>query len=127
MTANGLSAPRQLVHDLTPETRGAPQPIRKMLELKKRPTAVITDGPDHLSPLLHVAGDLKLKIPRDLTVVTMSWPQEEISSLLVTPQQFVDSAMHMLEARLAEAEPVSRVIGIPTHLSNEKTIAPPRA
>jgi DNA-binding LacI/PurR family transcriptional regulator len=127
MESHGLVAPAPLVHELTTENSGALGPIRRILELKRRPTAVLTDGPDHLRPLLQVAASLKLGIPRDLTVVALSWPQDEVSSLLVTPQQYADAAMHVLEARLAGAEPVSRVIGIPPHLNHERTIAPSRA
>lgn len=118
--ANGLTGYARTM-GLDVEDRA--QALRDLLAGEQRPSAILTDGPDYLPLFLDAVTDLGLRIPDDVSVLTLGWPQDELSSLYSRSSEMVDAAMYLLDCQLRRVEPFSRLISLPERLNHSRTIS----
>lgn len=100
--------------------------IHRILSSPNPPTAILTDGPDFLPSVMNTVKDLHIEIPKDLSLLTLGWPQQELSGLYTDPAEMIDASMYLLKCQIECVQPFSRLIGLPERLNHQKTIAEAR-
>lgn len=96
--------------------------LKSLLTKKDRPTAIITNGPDYLPYINEYVKENNIRIPEELSLVTIGWPQEKYSGIFVDTNIIVNSAMYLLDCHIRKLKPISNIICLPEHLNNLNTI-----
>lgn len=102
---------------------------RDLLSLPDRPTAVIANGEDHVLPFLLAAAQLGLRIPEDLSLITIGHEFCTMAGLPVTTMvlpwaQLGEEAARMILAKIeAPDEPLAPLV-VPVSCMDGRTCGP---
>jgi LacI family transcriptional regulator len=104
--ARNLVVPEELVVCVDEARDSAFERVKRMLAAPCRPTAIIAQGTNILNECLNAVNAAKLKIPTDISVVTVGDPLfartyiPPLTTLRLSAQQIADASANLLLARI---------------------------
>jgi LacI family transcriptional regulator len=130
--AQGLPVPAHLIVKLEASTSNAFAPISELLSLRQRPTAILSMGTNVLGDVLNAIAAQGLRVPQDLSVVSMGNPEFARSHVpaIATVSVDIDFAASqcsrlLLDRMSGGTVSAPRRVTVPTAFDARDSCAPP--
>lgn len=131
--AHGLKVPERLILKLEASTSNAFTPVSKLLSLRQRPTAIFSMGTNVLGDVLSAIAAKGLRVPQDISVVSMGNPEFARSHVpaIATVSVDLDFAAGeccrlLLERMSGGFASAPRRVNVPTSFEPRDSCASPR-
>lgn len=126
-----LTPPSDMLVQAASATSSVYADVDALLRRPDRPTAIVAQGTYTLGSTLRAIADNGLRIPQDISVITIGDTdvardhRPAISLLNVDSKQVADLVAALLRSRMAEAPPAGRAEKVPLEFTDRGSVGPP--